>query len=134
MQVNNEDAAVITNSHSIRNSNKGKGINFVEPGNVRVTSFYNGMPGNAQVTHEVHRIEKLSRPDKNKERNVLRDAVNKALDGDDTKDSSDIQACKAAVKLLDSYFRNIGMLSWINFSPRHTTVEKPFGNPASSTN
>ena len=92
------------------------------------------MPGNAQVTHEVHRMEKLSRPDKNKEKNVLRDAVNKALDGDDTKDSSDIQACKAAVKLLDSYFRNIGMLSWINFSLRHTTVEKPFGNPASSTN
>ena len=41
-----------------------------------------------------------------KRKNVLRDAVNKALDGDDTKDSSDIQACKAAVKLLDSYFRN----------------------------
>ena len=60
------------------------------------------MPGNAQVTHEVHRIEKLSRPDKNKEKNVLRDAMNKALDGD----SPDIQACEAAVKLLDSYFRN----------------------------
>ena len=64
------------------------------------------MPGNAQVTHEVHRIEKLSRPDKNKEKNVLRDAMNKALDGDGTKDSPDIQACKAAVTLLDSYFGN----------------------------
>lgn len=105
VQVQNEDV-VITNSHSIRNSDKGKGINFAEPGNVRVTSFYNGMPGNAQVTHEVHRIEKLSRPDKNKEKNVLRDAMNKALDGDGMKDSSDIQACKAAVKLLDSYFGN----------------------------
>ena len=106
VQVDNEDA-VITNSHSIRrNSDKGKGINFVEPGNVRVTSFYNGMPDNAQVTHEVHRIEKLSRPDKNKEKNVLRDAMNKALDGDGTKDSPDIQACKAAVTLLDSYFGN----------------------------
>ena len=64
------------------------------------------MPGNAQVSHEVHRIEKLSRPDKNKEKNVLRDAMNKALDGDGTKDSPEIQACEAAVKLLDSYFRN----------------------------
>ena len=105
VKVNNEEA-VITNSHSIRYSNKDKSIKFVEPGKVRVTSFYNGMPGNVQVTHEVHRIEKLSRPDKNKEKNVLRDTMNKALDGDGTKDSPHVQACKAAVKLLDSYFGN----------------------------
>ena len=70
VQVNN-DVAVITNSHSIRRSNSGKGIDFsmVEPRDVRVTSFYDDSElGNAQVTHEVERIEKVSPPDKNKEK------------------------------------------------------------------
>ena len=109
VQVNN-DVAVITNSHSMRRSSSGKGIDFsmVEPRDVRVTSFYDDSGlGKVQVTNEVERIEKVSPPDKNKEENVLRDTMKKALHGDGTKDSPYIRKAKEALSFLDSYF-NVG--------------------------
>ena len=104
VQINN-DVAIITNSHTIRKSSSGKGIDFsmVQAHDVRVSSFYNGMD-TAQVTHEVERIENVSPPDKNKEKNVLRDTMTKALHGDGTKDSPYIRKAEEALGFLDSYF------------------------------
>jgi len=104
VQINN-DVAIITNSHTIRRSSSGKGIDFsmVQPHDVRVSSFYDGMD-TAQVTHEVERIENVSPPDKNKEKNFLRDTMTKALHGDGTKDSPYIRKAEEALGFLDSYF------------------------------
>ena len=69
MRVSNNEDAVITNSHNIRKSGSGAGIDFpfVKPGDVKIISFYNGK-GSVQVTREVARIESVSTPNKDNSR------------------------------------------------------------------
>ena len=104
IRENNEDV-VITNSHSIRSSQSGTGIDFrlVKPGNVRVTSFYNGN-GSLQETRKVARIERASPPDKNKDKNVLEASLKGNLHGEGKSDTDDVSKCDVALKLLSSYF------------------------------
>lgn len=103
-RVDNEDV-VITNSHSIRSSQSGHGIDFrhVKPRDVRVIYFYNGK-GSVQVAREVVRIDRASPPNKNKDKNVLEDSLKGKLHGDDKEDSSDIEKCDVVLGLLSSYF------------------------------
>ncbi len=104
IRVNNEDV-VITNSHSIRSSQSGLGIDFrlVKAKDVRVISFYDGK-GSKQVTRDVARIERASPPDKNKDKNVLKDSLTGKLHGDGKSDTADISKCDVALELLSSYF------------------------------
>jgi len=106
VQLNSTEEAVITNSHSIRRSMSGSGIDFrlVKPGDVRVIFFYNRKAGDVQVTREVVRIEHASLPDKNKGKNVLLQSMTGELFGDGTRDTADISKCKVALGLLSSYF------------------------------
>lgn len=104
VRVNNENA-VITNSHSIRKSGSGDGIDFrhVKPSDVRVIFFYDGK-GSVQVSREVTRIESTSPPDKNKGENVLLNSMKGQLLVEDPKDTPDINKCNIALGLLSSYF------------------------------
>lgn len=104
IRENNQDV-VITNSHSIRSSQSGQGIDFrhVKPEDVRVISFYNGK-GSLQATREVARIERASPPDKNKDRNVLKASLKGDLHRDGKSDTADVGKCDVALELLSSYF------------------------------
>lgn len=104
VRVNNENA-VITNSHNIRESESGDGINFrlVEESDVRVHFFHEGKRS-AQISRDVTRIESASPPDKNKDKNVLLNSMKRQLRGDEVKDTSDINKCDIALGLLSSYF------------------------------
>ncbi|PFX29665.1 hypothetical protein AWC38_SpisGene5585 [Stylophora pistillata] len=104
VRVNNENA-VITNPHSIRESESGDGIDFrlVEESDVRVHFFHDGKRS-AQISRDVTRIESASPPDKNKDKNVLLKSMKRQLRGDEVKDTSDINKCDIALGLLSSYF------------------------------
>ena len=93
IRANNEDV-VITNSHSIRSSQSGIGIDFrlVKPRDMRVTSFYHGN-GSLQETRKVARIERVSPPDKNKDENVLEATLKGNLHGDGKSDTDDVSKC-----------------------------------------
>lgn len=105
VRVSNNEDTVITNSHNIRKSGSGAGIDFrfVKPGDVKIISFYNGK-GSVQVTREVARIESVSTPNKDKGKNVLLDSMRGKLFGNDTKSKPDVDKCDVALGLLSSYF------------------------------
>ena len=77
---------VITNSHTIRTAASGNGSNFsvVQPGDIRVISFYDGTERGSQICREVVRIGKVSAPDKNKDKDTLLRRTKAALYGDGT--------------------------------------------------
>ena len=104
IRVNDEDV-VITNSHSIRSSHSGKGVDFrhVKEKDVRVISFYDGK-GSSQVSRDVLRIDRASPPDKNKDKDVLKDYMKGKLHGGGKSDTPDISKLDTVLQLLSPYF------------------------------
>lgn len=104
IRVNDEDV-IITNSHSVRSSQSGDGVDFrlVKPADVRVVFFYTATKS-LQVNRVVGRIDSASPPDKNKDENVLMDTLKSGLHGNEKSETADVVKCDIALGFLPSYF------------------------------
>ena len=63
-------------------SAQGSDFRVVDPRDIRVISFYDGTKRGSQVSRDVVRIERLSPPDENKDKDITLRRLNAALYGD----------------------------------------------------